>query len=392
MSHAHIESAAGRLARAGVITVTTSRSPAEDRSGPLLRDLLVGAGHAARDPVVVPDDPDRIGAALEALLGDPDVDLVLLTGGTGISARDCTPKVVGVRLERELPGFGEIFRALSFAEIGSAAMLSSALGGIAQGKVVFALPGSTAGCRLAMEKLILPELGHLLAELAKESPLRPPPRVVEANVPKITPVIRESAGRRPPDAGPPPVRPAGSGKAGASPGRTMTIVEVVLLTIGASFEVGTPVVVPEALTRYPAAMDVIDASGERVAVRFEDGALGFACGYPDLKRPAAKVLLVRPAASGVEVIAAHKGLQGVGLCASDAPSQVLPSREDRLAAVTKMKTGAAYEGAGTVFAVDVGAVYFEEEGRIHRWDGRQRSTVGTVGQAMGSLFLSWSQR
>ena len=97
------------------------------------------------------------------------VSAVLLTGGTGVAPRDVTPEAIEPQLERVLPGFGELFRALSFAEIGSAAMLSRALAGIARGRVVVALPGSRAAIRLAMERLVLPELGHLAAEAVKKS-------------------------------------------------------------------------------------------------------------------------------------------------------------------------------------------------------------------------------
>lgn len=156
-----------------VITVSTSRSAGTDRSGPVLREMATTAGHGVTGPILVPDDPARIDSALRDALGNDAIEVVVLTGGTGISARDCTPAVVLPHLDRVLPGFGELFRMLSFQEVGSAAMLSTAIGGIARGKPVFALPGSPKACRLAMERLILPELGHLLGEIAKETPLRP---------------------------------------------------------------------------------------------------------------------------------------------------------------------------------------------------------------------------
>jgi molybdenum cofactor biosynthesis protein B len=104
---------------------------------------------------------------LETTLAGP-AQAVILNGGTGIAPRDSTPEVVTPLLERELPGFGELFRQLSFQEIGAAAMLSRALAGVAHGKLIFALPGSETACRLALEQLILPELGHLVGEMRKE--------------------------------------------------------------------------------------------------------------------------------------------------------------------------------------------------------------------------------
>ena len=112
------------------------------------------------------EDPPVIRAALEAALAGP-AQAIILNGGTGIAPRDSTPEIVGALLEREMPGFGELFRQLSFHEIGAAAMLSRALAGVARGKLLFALPGSEAACRLALEQLILPELGHMAGELGK---------------------------------------------------------------------------------------------------------------------------------------------------------------------------------------------------------------------------------
>lgn len=154
-----------------VLTVSTSRSPSEDHSGVLLQELARAEGHVVAGYRLVPDDPDIVGATLDEGLRDPAVHFVVINGGTGISARDLTPMVVATRLERVLPGFGELFRMLSWAEVGAAAMLSSALGGVARGRPVFSVPGSTAASRLAMEKLILPEIRHLVRELAKETPL-----------------------------------------------------------------------------------------------------------------------------------------------------------------------------------------------------------------------------
>ncbi|HEX5066351.1 MAG TPA: MogA/MoaB family molybdenum cofactor biosynthesis protein, partial [Myxococcota bacterium] len=148
----------------GVITVSDTRTRETDTGGALAADLLAGAGHPVPVREIVKDDRSEIAAALRSALARDDVGAVVLTGGTGISPRDVTPEAVAPLLERVLPGFGELFRALSYAEIGSAALLSRALAGVASGKPVFVLPGSRAGVRLALEKLILPELGHLAAE------------------------------------------------------------------------------------------------------------------------------------------------------------------------------------------------------------------------------------
>jgi len=150
-----------------VITVSDTRTLADDSGGALLCELLQQAGHRVAKREIVKDDVARVRAALEGALASADCGAVLLTGGTGVAPRDVTPEAVENLLERSLPGFGELFRSLSFAEIGAAAMVSRALAGIARGKPVFALPGSRAAIRLALEKLILPELGHLVGEATK---------------------------------------------------------------------------------------------------------------------------------------------------------------------------------------------------------------------------------
>ncbi|MCZ6464817.1 MAG: molybdopterin-binding protein, partial [Proteobacteria bacterium] len=151
-----------------VITVSDTRDLATDKGGALVAELLEGAGHRVSRREIVADDAEAIEAAVSRALADADTRAVVLTGGTGVAPRDVTPDSIEPLLEREIPGFGELFRMLSYEEIGSAALLSRALAGVAEGRVLFALPGSAGGVRLAMEKLILPELGHLAAEAVKD--------------------------------------------------------------------------------------------------------------------------------------------------------------------------------------------------------------------------------
>ena len=150
-----------------VLTVSDTRTLETDTGGARVEELLVGAGHSVLPRSIVPDDAGAIAQALRAALARDGVDAVVLTGGTGIAPRDVTPEAVLPLLERVVPGFGELFRMLSYQEIGSAAVLSRALAGLASGRVVFVLPGSRGAVQLAMEKLVLPELGHLLGEARK---------------------------------------------------------------------------------------------------------------------------------------------------------------------------------------------------------------------------------
>lgn len=158
---------AKRALTAVVITVSDTRTPDTDTGGALVAELLEAAGHRVVDRSIVCDEVDAIQKAVDAAIMRDDVQVVLLTGGTGIAARDVTPEALDPILDRQLPGFGELFRTLSHQEIGSAAMMSRALAGIARGRVVAALPGSRAAIRLALERLLLPELTHLVAEATK---------------------------------------------------------------------------------------------------------------------------------------------------------------------------------------------------------------------------------
>jgi len=152
--------------KVGVLTASDTRTRDDDKSGALIKQMFEAAGHRVEFYAIVRDDADTIAAAITANLAR--LDAMIVTGGTGVAPRDVTADVVKKMLTTELPGFGELFRMLSYQEIGSAALASRALAGMCNGKFIAALPGSTGGCRLAMEKLILPEIGHLV-DLANPS-------------------------------------------------------------------------------------------------------------------------------------------------------------------------------------------------------------------------------
>lgn len=160
----HRAKAAAQRATFAVLTISDTRTAETDEAGRIIRTLLTGAGHSQRHYAIVKDEPDLIDQHLRAWLGESGLDLIVCTGGTGIASRDTTIDVVRRLLEQELEGFGELFRMLSFEQVGPAAMLSRAVGGLAGETLLFALPGSTNAVRLAMEKLILPELPHMVWE------------------------------------------------------------------------------------------------------------------------------------------------------------------------------------------------------------------------------------
>jgi molybdopterin adenylyltransferase len=148
-----------------VITVSDTRVLATDKSGQLIHELLRNANHAVTAYAIIKDEPTLIHAEIKKLKERTDVDVVILNGGTGIAPRDTTYDALEKLLEKTLPGFGEIFRFLSYQEIGSRAMASRAIAGTYQGKLIFSLPGSSNAVRLGMEKLILPEIVHLVRQI-----------------------------------------------------------------------------------------------------------------------------------------------------------------------------------------------------------------------------------
>jgi molybdenum cofactor biosynthesis protein B len=156
---------APRSVRAYVVTVSDTRTHENDTSGQAAKELLTAAGHTIAGYRVVKDEPAIVAGVIKNVAHEGLADVVITSGGTGISSRDSTYEAVTHLLHKRLDGFGELFRMLSYAEIGSAAMLSRAVAGIYEGVVVFCTPGSTAAVKLALEKLILPELGHLAFEV-----------------------------------------------------------------------------------------------------------------------------------------------------------------------------------------------------------------------------------
>ena len=169
MSHQEHRHEAPRQVRLGVITASDTRGEAEDESGRFLREAAAAAGHALACYRVVEDEPAAIRRALDEAAA-AGAEAIVVSGGTGIALRDRTYEAVAGLLEKRLDGFGELFRMLSFADVGSAAMLSRAVAGTWDGRIVFSVPGSLAAVRLAWERLIAPELGHALRELRKDLP------------------------------------------------------------------------------------------------------------------------------------------------------------------------------------------------------------------------------
>jgi molybdenum cofactor biosynthesis protein B len=167
VGHLEHRADAPRHARCWVLTISDTRTTATDTSGAAIAQLLESHGHTVTARRIVRDEPDEVAAVVREQLARGEAQAIITTGGTGISSRDRTYEAICGLLERRLDGFGELFRMLSYQEIGAAAMMSRAVAGTSGRTIVFALPGSEAAVRLALTKLILPELGHLLREVGR---------------------------------------------------------------------------------------------------------------------------------------------------------------------------------------------------------------------------------
>ena len=167
MSHLDHKATAPRSVRCYVLTISDTRIVSTDTSGRAIAEILEANGHQVSGRGIVRDDPEAIRTAITQQLDDVSAQVIITTGGTGITSRDSTYEVVCNLFEKRLDGFGELFRMLSYEAIGPAAMMSRACAGTARGKIIISLPGSENAVRLAMNKLLLPELGHLVRELSR---------------------------------------------------------------------------------------------------------------------------------------------------------------------------------------------------------------------------------
>ena len=167
MSQEEHKARAPLAVRCFIVTVSDTRTEDTDTSGRAIAELLAASGHVVAGRAIVKDDADLVRGTLERQLANAEVQAIITTGGTGITSRDSTYEVVSGLLQKRLDGFGELFRMLSFEQIGPAAMMSRACAGIAAGHIVVSLPGSEAAVRLAMERLLIPELGHLVEQAGR---------------------------------------------------------------------------------------------------------------------------------------------------------------------------------------------------------------------------------
>lgn len=167
VSQSEHKAAAPATVRCFVLTVSDTRTEATDKSGLAIAALLSEAGHQVVGRAIVKDEPREVVRVVSDQIANADVQAIITTGGTGLTSRDSTYEAITILIDKRLEGFGELFRMLSYQDIGPAAMLSRAVAGTARGKIIAALPGSEGAVRLAMTKLLIPELGHLVQQASK---------------------------------------------------------------------------------------------------------------------------------------------------------------------------------------------------------------------------------
>jgi len=377
----HREAAAEDPVAFHIIIVSTSRDTASDRSGPLLQQRLEAAGHRVLGRDILPDDQPTVRARLESLRTAGQAEAVILSGGTGMSVRDRTYEAVLEVLDKELPGFGELFRRLSYDEIGSAAVMSRATAGLSGRMYVFSLPGSPKACTLALDAIILPEIHHMLYELRKEGPAPtacPALPVVDPDPHVVVDVVETSD--------------AAATDADEDAEAPLSAWQQALLALDPDWKrTGCPAL-PAAVVSNDGLRNVLDSAMQRGSLVYEGQTYGL-YGFPDLLRPSSKVLLVGPGEPFGTVVAMHRHPRQVGvLCRWGQSLPGWPNTGNDPARVGGERTGHAYPGEGQLFAIESDRILVLEGTRVHSWDGRRRRDEGSPASALASLALHWSGR
>jgi molybdenum cofactor biosynthesis protein B len=393
----HRKAAAAEPVAFHIIIVSTSRGPGTDRSGPLLQQLLEAAGHRVLGRDLLPDDQAAVRARLESLKTEGRAEAVITSGGTGLSVRDRTYEAVVEVLDKELPGFGELFRHLSWAQIGSAAVMSRATAGLSGRMMIFALPGSPKACQLAVEAIILPEIHHMVYELRKEGP-----------APAASPALPAPSDSGSPEAGAPgeleePVDPdarlvvdlheqPAESAAEADDGEDLAPWQRAVAALDPAWQRSGCPALPDALQGNDGLRNVLEGAMQRGSLTIEGERWGL-YGFPDLLRPSSKVLLVGPGEPFGTVVALHRHPRQVGvLCRWGQALPGWPNTGNDPARVGQQLTGRTYPGEGQLFAVEADRVLVLEGTRVHSWDGRHRRDEGSPASALASLALRWSSR
>ncbi len=379
-----------------IIVVSTSRSATTDRSGPLIQTRLEAAGHTVLGRDILPDDQPTVRARLESLRAEGRAEAVILSGGTGLSLKDRTYEAVVEVLDKELPGFGELFRRLSYDQIGSAAVMSRATAGLSGRLFLFALPGSPKACSLALDAIILPEIHHMLYELRKEgAPAESAPALpaatAEPSAPAAPDGAEDSDGRvvvdvvelkEPEDDAPEP----------AADELPLPAWQQALQALDPDWKRTDCPPLPASLAGNDGLRNVLEGAMQRGSCTIDGQPYGL-YGFPDLLRPSSKVLLVGGGEPFGTLAALHRHPRQVGvLCRWGQALPGWPNTGNDPARVGGELTGQPYPGDGHLFAIEADRLLVLEGTRVHSWDGRRRRDEGSTASALASLALRWSSR
>ena len=344
-----------------VATISSELTAETDGSGPAVAAALKRGNHNVVEAVIIPEDRLAISRFIVECSDNPKVEAVVLTGGTGLSRQDVTYEAVSRLLDKGMPGFGEIFRALSYKNIGAKAMKSRAIAGTMGSLVIFAIPGSPKAADLAVDSLIAPQVSDIVWELSKQ------PKTTPTVEPKVEEPESEESGEEAPKAG----------------------WQRSLATLDGTIEYGSNPTLPDWLQGVAPAREVLESAGQRATIRLPFGEYQ-AFGFPDLSRPSARVILASTLSTRGEIIALHRMPVPTGISAHRIGG-MLPYCGHLSRAALEL-TGKDYPGAGRLFAVESGTIHIVDRGKVVTWDGHSVTSVGMEGSALGSLLLRWSQK
>ncbi|MFT7521442.1 MAG: molybdenum cofactor biosynthesis protein B [Kiritimatiellia bacterium] len=394
-----------------VIVVSTTRTQATDQSGKLARDLLEDGGHRVLEVEIVTDKIRAIQQAVTRAAKNDEVGAIVLTGGTGLTLTDVTPEAVEPLFAKHLPGFGELFRSLSFLEIGPAAILSRAVAGVVGDTVVFAVPGSKGAVRLAIEQLINEELAHFI-RMARRDGTAPVPTSSDIQAateePYVEAEVEELSDDDEPQLPPPEARwRLGSGTVEVS-GEPMVSEAPATDADGetvpnrgwkrAVYDLELEIIrgeypdMPEVIEKFAPVRNLLEQAGEYAQIKFPNKNRMTIYGFPDLQRPNSKVIAVGWGEPMAEIIALHRYPTQVGLCIEEERG-LMPGRDTDIASICETVTGRAPPNtSGELFAVSHDTVWIQRGTRVYSWDGRREKDDGNAKQALASMVIDWHTR
>ncbi len=390
-----------------LVMVSDSRTDRAVRCEALVQDALSCPSQW------LPDTQRYVVSALQQLVDDPRVQVVLLCGGDVLGISTHLAAATAAVIERPLPGFGEALRHARAADLGASALLMEVAAGITGSTAIFAIPCSPASCQAALALIVatLPLLRQRLSgqEIEQLPQPAPPSAAADAAPPADAAAPADTA--PPADAAAPadaavPAAAAATGEPSAPEGITISAMpaearpepepigsgwQAGLRAIGGRIDTDLWPTLPDAIDRIAPARQVIEQAGQRAAVVLASGRVVGIYGFPDLRRPSSRVLLVGEGDPIAEVVALHRHPRLAGLTIWGRRG-LLPSTDADADTICQQRLGRAPPAGGELFAIDHGAIYLQRGESIYKWDGRNERREGTTTQVLATLMLRWSQR